>query len=806
MERTYFPLAGLERGQVSIGNILRCRYHHSNDLPTGDALAGAVSHCTTAHLRIPSSTRVVIAQGWLAWDVLTGQLTADGRSKGVPLKVTDWRGFLAPLPMVSGGGLVGLPTAQPRGPKPAAPLLYTPTITSSETTPLSRNPPPVYGVLHLSDRNKDNQQVFAARKDWSKVPQIISGTWPLAVPSRLILTEDSQWSEVEQWFHTVRQNNETVYCDTEYFPDGKMTVLGLGSKCSTTTGITTTGIQVQWLTSSVSSWVRAKLCQELQRTIREVPCVFHNAVADMPILHSNMGVQLDSYCRIEDTMLAHASLWSELPHDLEFLASIYGQYPKLKHLAKTDLLLYNWGDVLATIDVWNALEKELANDRGSAGVYRDQLINLIPIILESQAHGLRVNGERVRQAQVEYTRIIRDSLDRVSAFTGWPTNLGSSTQLCAYLYGERGYPKDRGKSSADGANIHRLRQHVGPAFDPEDEERRGGLTLEEAIIRTESGGDPVLELRAAYSGALQCLSHYIEPCLGTGDGRIYPRFATHCQACGRWSTTCPPLAQLPDFLRDIICPDPGECWIGWDWSNIEPRLKQAYCGSEYLKRVFDNGWDLHTLNFCAAFGYPIPPDLGSRTLHTSSINESWRQLVKWQGKEDVRRVFSKRLQYKMDYGGSPETAIQIPGAKQLGMAASKLRTVGYNILQADPQAMAWRTRIISEAQRTRRVVTFTGRVRRLLGTDLRSIAREAINFPLQAGVSDIFNTTVIEVKRQCPWVRFAWQMHDSLYWAVPAERASEGLSILRQIAERPFVIEGRQVCFPADFKQVIYGV
>ena len=705
MERNYFPLAGLERGKVSIGNVLRCRYHHHNDLPDGPTLVDSVAHCTREHLRIPDSTHLVVAQGHLAWELSTGQLTAAGRSKGVPLKVTDWRGFLAPghrlTTVETGGGSAVSMTRPPHGARQETVPERSQTAIISPMVPSSRTSLQVYGVLHLSDRNKDNQQVFAARKDWSKIPQILSGAWPLPISTRVVLTQDSQWGEVENWFHTIRQQNATIYCDTEYLPDGKMTVLGLGTvlpsptsnrqdaSCQRITAPSTAGLQISWLASPVSSWVRAKLCNELQRTVHEVPTVFHNAVADIPILEANMGVAPDSYFRVEDTMLAHSCLWSELPHDLEFLASIYGQYPKLKHLNKlakeirkwdhtnsqqwsrsTDIekvlkdsmsigatrcspamasllttmrkcllrktesvqsvglsqrndgsvsitstkqvefgdfcvriaticlessaktqdefgawrnilaneleLLYNYGDVLATIDVWTALQRELHNDAGSRGVYQDQLIKLIPILLESQAHGLRVNRERVAQAEVEYTRIIRDSLDRVAVFTGWPTNLGSSTQLCAYLYGERGYPKDRGKQSADDANIHRLRQHVGPAFDPEDEERRGGLTLEEAIERTEGGGDPVLELRAVYSGALQCLSHYIEPCLGASDGRVYPRFATHTQACGRWSTTGPPLAQLPDFLRDIICPDPGEAWIAWDWSNIEPRLKQAY--------------------------------------------------------------------------------------------------------------------------------------------------------------------------------------------------------------------------------------
>jgi len=84
MMQRYFPEAGLERGvNVSLGNVLRCRWQNSNDLPPEPALTKAIQHCQAAHFRPPSTTRLVVAQGGLAW-----------RAMGQSGKVTEWRGFL----------------------------------------------------------------------------------------------------------------------------------------------------------------------------------------------------------------------------------------------------------------------------------------------------------------------------------------------------------------------------------------------------------------------------------------------------------------------------------------------------------------------------------------------------------------------------------------------------------------------------------------------------------------------------------------------------------------------------------------
>jgi hypothetical protein len=89
--QTYAPLAGLSREQVSCMNVLKCRQiingRRVNDLPQGRVLEQAVQHCTSRHLKIPSSTRLIIAMGALAAKYL-----------GCPGSISSWRGYTWPIP------------------------------------------------------------------------------------------------------------------------------------------------------------------------------------------------------------------------------------------------------------------------------------------------------------------------------------------------------------------------------------------------------------------------------------------------------------------------------------------------------------------------------------------------------------------------------------------------------------------------------------------------------------------------------------------------------------------------------------
>jgi uracil-DNA glycosylase family 4 len=87
MTTKFLPMTGFARDEVSLCNVLKCRLNvngkRTNDMPTGATLKAAVAQCTAHHLRIPSSTKVILAMGAVAANFL-----------GCPGSISDWRGYV----------------------------------------------------------------------------------------------------------------------------------------------------------------------------------------------------------------------------------------------------------------------------------------------------------------------------------------------------------------------------------------------------------------------------------------------------------------------------------------------------------------------------------------------------------------------------------------------------------------------------------------------------------------------------------------------------------------------------------------
>jgi hypothetical protein len=281
--------------------------------------------------------------------------------------------------------------------------------------------------------------------------------------------------------------------------------------------------------------------------------------------------------------------------------------------------------------------------------------------------------------------------------------------------------------------------------------------------------------------------------------RIYPNFAIHAQKTGRWSTTNPPLAQLPADLRDLVCPEPDEVCLSWDWSAIEPRILQALTGSTLLKSTFDEGFDLHTWTVCFMFGYDFPPDLVDP--HKAPSCAEWRAKYNWKGKDDPRRVFAKQGRYEMWYGGTGAHAAQ--AAASFGLNANELKQALNKLAASDPAYYSWRIKLEQEVKQTSLIRTFMGRPRRFLsGGDQRR--REGLDYPMQGAVSDIFNTTIVLLKERYPFLRWGWGMHDSQKWYITQARLTkEVFDGIKSIVERPHIINGQATTFPADFEVIL---
>ena len=657
----------------------------------------------------------------------------------------------------------------------------------------------VLATLHIADLYREPRMRIPTMMDWAKIPRILAGTWPEPVPARIVVRSgDAVALDAALALMDSFQGSYAVI-DTEYNRETKfLLLLGIGLS-NGSNGSDLVGCQIEW--HHLSWWHKQQVARRVKTLVRGFPVVFQNLLADMPVLEQAMEIVPEEYKRVDDLMLAHAVLWSEWPHDLEFLASLYGHYPKMKHLAEDDPLMYNWGDVLETASAWEAVSKELAADPASKAIYEGQSLPIARSLLASKKRGIRVNRPRVEQASGENLALVADAERLARAWVGWPLNLGSNPHVSLALYGHAGLARQKHKKTKkvtiDADAIATLRTQLAPFPDLEEEERHG-LTLDQALARIEEGANPVLEARVLFAGARQIESHYLRPALAAPDGRFYPDFLLHAQASGRWSTNHPPLAQLPEDLRDILQPDEGWPWLGWDWDQIELRLNAALSGDTPTLQAFEQGWDIHTLNACDLFGYPHPQDL--RDPHGSGGDGAWRGSLGWQGKGDTRRVFAKRFVYRLDYGGDPRLAGDIPGAKVLGLTAAKLVQVANRYLAAHPAKAAWRLRVAGEARTTRESRTFCGRLRKLMG-DSQQIVREAFNHPMQGGVADIFNLTYVRILTELPSLRWVYGMHDSQWWACPQERVQETWPRLKALVEAAWDVAGVTVAFPATWKE-----
>jgi hypothetical protein len=275
---------------------------------------------------------------------------------------------------------------------------------------------PVLATVHLAAIFRDPSLSLPTRMDWAKVPRILRGEWPVSFPG--FKTEPPQvWPRVSAF-------------DTEFDP--------------LTRGLT----RFSLFDGRERPWViEAQDVGQVALSPYSTPTVYmHNVEADILHLERMMGPRVHQF-RIEDTMLMHSVLWSDLPHDLEYLGSLFARINRWKHLGY-DSLDYSAGDAIGTWDVAMALAKEMEEDPQSTWVYRHSVFPLIPTIMEAEKVGLELDQERVLQA-IEHFETEREMVSlEAQVYAGYGINLGSPEQVGRWLYEVEKIGVKKGKTRA----------------------------------------------------------------------------------------------------------------------------------------------------------------------------------------------------------------------------------------------------------------------------------------------------------------------------------------------------------------------
>lgn len=374
MEREYLPLAGLSREKVSICNAIRCRLNGSDELPPLDAIVTrqAIAHCARAYGSVPPEAELIVTQGAYALYAMTQEGIGPYRT------VSSWRGALLPYE----------PVGTQAEPKTG---IYVP-------EPGARS---VFATIHLAALGREPQMRLPTRMDWRKVKRVLAGEWPVALPA------------IEPY--GPQKLPARCAFDTEFTMD------------------TGEFLRYSMYDGQVLRVVEKERVTEMEADPGSV-VIMQNAPADLHFFEAMLRPGDFERCVIDDTSYIHSVLWSDFPHDLEFLGSLYSDLNRWKHLAKVNPTVYAAGDAYGTWDVAAGLEAELALDPQSRWVYEHCLRPQVHVIAAGQRAGLRVDRAKAAQFLTLLEAKCRDAELMGEAAAGWPINLHSNPMLCQHLY------------------------------------------------------------------------------------------------------------------------------------------------------------------------------------------------------------------------------------------------------------------------------------------------------------------------------------------------------------------------------------
>jgi DNA polymerase I-like protein with 3'-5' exonuclease and polymerase domains/uracil-DNA glycosylase len=542
--------------------------------------------------------------------------------------------------------------------------------------------------------------------------------------------------------------------------------------------------------------------------------VFHNMAFDVFVLR-RLGYAVRG--PLEDTMLCHHAVLSELPHSLNFVGVQYTDVGFYKHEVKEGGIFkppddytfgrYNCRDVLLTARLWPLVKRACSTQ---LRVYEQEKA-LVGYGMEMTARGMRVDMERatrVKQEFAEHVEVCLSKLRELLADTDYRDRMLRAAEKAR----SEGRPYEHLLHYADSFNPAsgvNCMQHAIRALDlpitgrmvgPKNARTKTGLiatgkdTLHRVMPYCDETGREFIRwivgaadiksvegtAQLGYRQVTKLKSTYLDRLdefVGS-DGRVHPTWKVHGTVSGRFACARPNVMNWPAIMKPIIVPEDGYVFVQADMSQLEWRISAVLSQDEALLSVFERE-DPHRASAALIF------DVGYDEV-TSAMRRVWKTVL-----------------YAFSYGAEVSTIWQ-----QLLMHDSKmtLREVQEFLKAMErryPKWMAWRNRLPLQARRQGFLASpILGRRRYFIGGDAGS---QALNWPNQSGAADILNDVVLMLmpllKDRFPDVYLVNQCHDELTLETPEDRAREVGELLGEVMTRPRSLEGKPPYrFPAEVK------
>lgn len=536
------------------------------------------------------------------------------------------------------------------------------------------------------------------------------------------------------------------------------------------------------------------------------------------------------------------SIHPGLPHNLEYIVSIYGKTPAWKAAVKSDVTrlvdmdetlsrTYNARDTVVLHQIIPELHKDL-EEFGTMNTYRRWSMRMLRPLIDMSKVGMLIDPKRLAKAKKRFAKTAKENYDALKELCKFPDNFNieSAYQLQMLVYGIKpdGYQKwyaelmeyedpacKKSKNTKKYKDLYdkvSVYANITPLTIPKADVRKtsSGFALDEeallqlqraTIRRLEALEDrtrvtpevkhEIAELQKTlkffkyyrdYSSAEKLASTYSGYPVGP-DGRVHPSYKIHGTETGRISAAEPNLQNQPEEVQDVFVGGPGRSIVKGDFANIEYRVMAIMTGERWLEDEFAKGVNFHDINTRLLFN-----------------------IEKGDPKWDVCRRAAKTFIFGLSYGGTEggiykKILVQVP---EMQLTFPAFKEIVKQYFARMPNYAKWRDEIQKQARNTRIVETAFGRKRILLGMP-DEIERQALNTPIQGTAGEIAMEALCDLYDEIHKPsRKAWKaelvltVHDSLLVECEDKYKMEAAKLMKKVMEKPWKLCGRTVHFPAD--------
>ena len=378
----------------------------------------------------------------------------------------------------------------------------------------------------------------------------------------------------------------------------------------------------------------------------------------------------------------------------------------------------DWDALKADTDLWN--------------LYNEVELPLVEVLREMEKAGVRVDAEKLKQAEQVLTVELNQLEQRIYDLAGEKFNINSPRQVGELLFDKLKLDTKAKKSKTGQYST--------------SEEVLMGLKEKHAIVGLILEYRELKKLVTTYISAL--------PSYIAEDGKIHTTYNQTVTATGRLSSSNPNLQNLPirsergRFIREAVIPDEGCRFLSADYSQIELRLMAHFSQDAHMLAAFRNGQDIHAATAARIYGLPI------------------EQITK-----DQRRK-AKTANFGIIYGIS---AFGL--AQQLDCSRAEAKQLIDDYFAAFPSVIRYIESQKELARQRGYAETLFGRKRYLpdinsQNATVRSFAeRNAVNAPIQGTAADIIKMAMVSIHRRLKaeglQAQMIMQVHDELNFNVP---------------------------------------